>query len=190
MEHLAGKPSFRAQQNANNRAISFTGSLAPCDADISSYCCFLTGSRKNAPAGGSRPYFYLKESRLKYTQHPPAFADGYMVGESDCSGCQHARLESGTALPNTHQWQINSLEIVLAEKLRHSPYNNVLIRSGEALGIGWSPNMLYSGFNVLPRSVFWSADFNGRSDNTDVIRLKEFSCGPYSQIFFCLCLNW
>ena len=47
--------------------------------------------------------------------------------------------------------------------------NNVLIRSGEALGIGWSRNMLYSGFNILPRSVFWSAYLNGRSDNTDVI---------------------
>ena len=32
--------------------------------------------------------------------------------------------------------------------------------------------MLYSGFNISPRSVFWSADFNGRSDNTDVIRLR------------------
>ena len=29
--------------------------------------------------------------------------------------------------------------------------------------------MLYSGFDILPRSVFWSADLNGRSDNTDVI---------------------
>ena len=29
--------------------------------------------------------------------------------------------------------------------------------------------MLYLGFNTLPRSVFWSADLNGRSDNTDVI---------------------
>ena len=29
--------------------------------------------------------------------------------------------------------------------------------------------MLYSGFNILPRSVFWSTYFNGRSDNTDVI---------------------
>ena len=29
--------------------------------------------------------------------------------------------------------------------------------------------MLYSGFNILPRSVFWSACFNGRSDNLDVI---------------------
>ena len=34
-----------------------------------------------------------------------------------------------------------------------SPYNNVLIRSGEALGIGWSRNMLYSGLNNLHRSV-------------------------------------
>jgi len=33
--------------------------------------------------------------------------------------------------------------------------------------------MLYSGSNILPRSVFWSADFDGRSDNTDVITLNE-----------------
>ena len=32
--------------------------------------------------------------------------------------------------------------------------------------------MLYLGFNVLPRSVFWSADLNGRSDNTDVVTLQ------------------
>ena len=32
--------------------------------------------------------------------------------------------------------------------------------------------MLYLGFNIFPRSVFWSVDFNGRSDNTDVIHLK------------------
>ena len=32
--------------------------------------------------------------------------------------------------------------------------------------------MLYAGFDILPRSVFWSAYFNGRSDNLDVIRLK------------------
>ena len=31
--------------------------------------------------------------------------------------------------------------------------------------------MLYSGFNNFPRSVFWSADLNGRSYNTDVIQL-------------------
>ena len=31
--------------------------------------------------------------------------------------------------------------------------------------------MLYSGFNTIPRSVFWSANFNGRSDNLDVIPL-------------------
>ena len=36
--------------------------------------------------------------------------------------------------------------------------------------------MLCSGFNTLHRSAFWSADFNGRSDNTDVIVLmKHFS---------------
>ena len=51
--------------------------------------------------------------------------------------------------------------------------NNVLIRSGEAPAIGWSRNMLYSGVNILPRSVFWSANFNGRSDNSDVIPLNE-----------------
>ena len=33
------------------------------------------------------------------------------------------------------------------------PDNNVLIRSGEALAIGWSRNTLCSGFNILPRSV-------------------------------------
>ena len=49
--------------------------------------------------------------------------------------------------------------------------NNVLIRSGEAPGVGWSRNMLYSGFNNLPRSVFGSAYLNGRSDNTDVMSL-------------------
>jgi len=43
----------------------------------------------------------------------------------------------------------------------------------EAPGIGWSRNMLYSGFNTLHRSVFLSADFNGRSDNTDVMLLLE-----------------
>ena len=31
--------------------------------------------------------------------------------------------------------------------------------------------MLYSGLNILPRSVFWSAYLNGRSDNLDVIQL-------------------
>ena len=51
--------------------------------------------------------------------------------------------------------------------------NNVLIRSGEAPAVGWSRNMLYSGFIILPRSVFWSANFNGRSDNTDVIPLEH-----------------
>ena len=52
----------------------------------------------------------------------------------------------------------------------HSVDNRSLIRSGEAWLVGWSRQMLYSGFNILPRSVFWSADFNGRSDNLDVIR--------------------
>ena len=35
--------------------------------------------------------------------------------------------------------------------------------------------MLYSGFNTLHRSVFWSADFNGRSDNTDVVSLMNMT---------------
>ena len=35
--------------------------------------------------------------------------------------------------------------------------------------------MLYCGFITLPRSVFWSASFNGRSDNADVIRLNQIS---------------
>ena len=55
------------------------------------------------------------------------------------------------------------------------PDNRSLIRSGEAQLVGWSRQMLYSGFNILPRSVFWSADFNGRSDNLDVMWLSEFS---------------
>ena len=46
---------------------------------------------------------------------------------------------------------------------------NVLIRSGEARLVVWSRKMLYSGFSIFPRSVFWSAYLNGRSDNTDVI---------------------
>ena len=48
-----------------------------------------------------------------------------------------------------------------------------MIRSGEARLVGWSRSVLYSGFNILPRSVFWSADFYGRSDNLDVIRLHR-----------------
>ena len=51
--------------------------------------------------------------------------------------------------------------------------NRTLIRSGEARLAGWSRSMLYLGFSILPRSVFWSADLNGRSDNTDVIRLND-----------------
>jgi len=49
-------------------------------------------------------------------------------------------------------------------------YNNVLIRSGEARLV-----MLYSGFNILPRSVFWSTSYIGRSDNLDVIHLKQMT---------------
>ena len=61
---------------------------------------------------------------------------------------------------------------------RHRRDNKVLIRSGEARLVGWSRNMLHSGFNTLPRSVFWSADFNGRSDNTDVIQ-TTFTTGIF-----------
>ena len=37
--------------------------------------------------------------------------------------------------------------------IRQPVDNNVLVRIGEAPEIGWSRNMLYSGFNILPRSV-------------------------------------
>ena len=51
--------------------------------------------------------------------------------------------------------------------------------------------MLYSGFDILPHSVFWSAYLNGRSDNLDVIRLQpmkginleDTNVGP-SPVFF------
>ena len=51
--------------------------------------------------------------------------------------------------------------------------NNALIRSGEAWLVGWSRQMLYSGFIILPRSVVRLADFVRRSDNADVIRLNH-----------------
>ena len=54
--------------------------------------------------------------------------------------------------------------------------NRTLIRSGEARLVGRSRQMLYSGFNILLRSVFWSANLNGRSDNLDVITLATISC--------------
>ena len=50
-------------------------------------------------------------------------------------------------------------------------HNNALIQSGEARLAGGSRLMLYLGFDISPRSVFWLAYFNGRSDNADVIRL-------------------
>ena len=49
--------------------------------------------------------------------------------------------------------------------------NRSLIRSGEARLVGWSRQTLYPGFSILYRSVFWSANLNGRSDNLDVIPL-------------------
>ena len=42
--------------------------------------------------------------------------------------------------------------------------------------------MLYSGFNILPRSVFWLANLNGRSDNTDVIQLLGFMNATFEAI--------
>ena len=51
--------------------------------------------------------------------------------------------------------------------------NNVVIRIGEARLVGWSRHMLYSGFNILPRSVITSTCLNGRSDNLDVVMLKS-----------------
>ena len=42
---------------------------------------------------------------------------------------------------------------IVSRRFRTSVDNRSLIRSGEAPAIGWSRNMLYSGFNILPRSV-------------------------------------
>ena len=46
-----------------------------------------------------------------------------------------------------------------------------MIRSGEAQLVGWSRSILYSGFNILPRSVIRLANSIVRSDNLDVITL-------------------
>ena len=54
-------------------------------------------------------------------------------------------------------------------------HNNALIQSGEARLAGGSRLMLYLGFDISPRSVFWLAYFNGRSDNADVIQLMKYS---------------
>ena len=51
--------------------------------------------------------------------------------------------------------------------------NRTLIRSGKARLVGWSRQLLYLGYSVLPRSVFWSADSNGRWDNLDVMCLNQ-----------------
>ena len=67
---------------------------------------------------------------------------------------------------------MNSSSIQILRQMVTSRDNNVLIRSGEARLVGWSRQMLYSGFITLPRSVFWSAYFNGRWDNADVIWLS------------------
>jgi len=59
---------------------------------------------------------------------------------------------------------------------------HVLIRSGEARLVGWSRLVLYSGLTILPRSVYWSANFNSRSDNTDVMSLPARQNDEYSSI--------
>ena len=41
--------------------------------------------------------------------------------------------------------------------------------------VGWSRQMLYSGFNILPRSVIRSANSIDRSDNLDVMSLKTMT---------------
>ena len=75
--------------------------------------------------------------------------------------------------------------------------NRSLIRSGEARLVGWSRQMLYSGFNIFPRSVFWSADFNGRSDNLDVMSLAAINKMRFTTSnilllvsFVAVCLGW
>ena len=61
---------------------------------------------------------------------------------------------------------------MLVPLIAKTPDNRTLIRSGEARVVGWSRQMIYSGFNISPRSVVRSANSIGRSDNTDVIRLE------------------
>ena len=67
--------------------------------------------------------------------------------------CRLARVQCGYKFC----WRIDVDAPLKLRRLRFAKKerwdNNVLIRSGEALGIGWSRNMLYSGFNTLHRSV-------------------------------------
>ena len=59
--------------------------------------------------------------------------------------------EISAATPNLYQHWLQSW---LKNYAAAAAYlNKTLIPSGEALGIGWSRNMLYSGFTTLPRSV-------------------------------------
>ena len=81
-------------------------------------------------------------------------------------------ISSGlTGIANAKLTWLGMRDSTSCNRMERSRHNNVLIRSGEARLVGWSRSMLYSGFNILPRSVFWSAYFNGRSDNTDVMSL-------------------
>ena len=80
---------------------------------------------------------------------------------------------------------------------RQTRDNRTLIRSGETPVVGWSRQMLYSGFNILPRSVFWSAYLNGRSDNLDVIQTGQTYSIQHKQLalrngdclLHCRCFN-
>ena len=70
-------------------------------------------------------------------------------------------------------WEVCRSGVFAERRCVKTRDNRTLIRSGEAPAVGWSRNVLYSGFNNLLRSVFWSANFNGRSDNLDVICLRR-----------------
>ena len=63
----------------------------------------------------------------------------------DCT-CFPAAWHFNTCHPNLHP-------TLRGRERQRSLDNNVLIRSGDAPAISWSRNMLYSGFNNLPRSV-------------------------------------
>ena len=67
--------------------------------------------------------------------------------------CFVRRLHWPSLHRNQHRETEYTTKVVVGFNGQSSHDNNVLIRSGEALGIGWSRNMLYSGFSILPRSV-------------------------------------
>ena len=55
----------------------------------------------------------------------------------------------------------------LSDLNSHRRITNALIRSGEAPAVGWSRQMLYSGFITLPRSVVrWQTGFAARITRT------------------------